>query len=682
VPQVSGGAVFSAVSPATAGARAVLLAAVLTLLAFAGAVNAAAGDIGLEVVVGAADTFSVGRWTTVTVSVSNRGGDLLGDVELVTGHGDPLARSLHRVIHRRALQLSRDARKRLQFTVMLESVARQLEARVLRDGEVLARQRVDLRRRVAADALVLVLSRDADLDYLNRQPGHALRVVYPLPERLPGHWRGYDAVRALVLHGVSLERLSDAQYEALQRWLASGGVLVVSGGANQSLLRTPRLARLLPATPAGLLGPLDAAVIGEALGVPLPAGEGVILNRVRRPQGEVLAAVDGVPLVVSRALGRGRVHYLTFDIARRPLQRAVALQALWQRLVPLAPALRPPPAGSAAEHERLLRGLLQREGAGFPGHVSLLYFLALYLAVLATGCRLRGSRPATRRLATAMTLGAPLLFAPVAWWLFGPTLFPKGATAVSAALVEPLGDSGYARVSLDLGLYSNHSRALMLEFEGMQPAFVTQPRQGGPTSDWRVEHTAAGGRIGVTERGSYVLHGVRGEDVIPFGVDLQVARDGDALRVAVTNASGRRLRNLWLLYQGRGHGLGDLAPTQRLRRRLRLGANGVELWPDEPWRVLKPVQQADRRPRRGRDPGVDRLLFAPLLKEGVHSSGPAEAVLIGYASSPLRRAGPSADWRVDGVAGLLARVPITPGAVAVAPRDTLTADERTGRGAR
>ena len=48
------------------------------------------------------------------------------------------------------------------------------------------------------------------------------------------------------------EQLSTRQFEALRRWIAAGGQLVVSRRADYAYLATPRMRALLPAQPVGL----------------------------------------------------------------------------------------------------------------------------------------------------------------------------------------------------------------------------------------------------------------------------------------------------------------------------------------------------------------------------------------------------------------------------------------------
>src|SRR5688572_28432827 len=181
-------------------------AGVLLLLALLFAPPAAAaGAVDITAVVGFADTFRPGHWTPVHVTVANRGAGFYGELEIAVTGGDALRGRQFLTSHRRALELHQDTRKTFQFVVRPEGLSRPLAIRVRADGRELARAEIDLRARFIAERLLLVLSRDANLDYLNESEssGAGLKVVYPHPELLPGHWRGYAAVAAGVVQGGS-----------------------------------------------------------------------------------------------------------------------------------------------------------------------------------------------------------------------------------------------------------------------------------------------------------------------------------------------------------------------------------------------------------------------------------------------------------------------------------------------
>jgi hypothetical protein len=620
------------------GARS-LRCPVLIVLACALALANAASTVDIAATVGFTNTFRPGHWTPLTVSVGNRGADIDGVLEVQVTGDDALRGRQLVVSHRRNLELHGNSRKSLQFIVHPEGLSHPIVIRVRSGARELARAELDLRTRFTAQRLLLVLSRNADLDYLNDGSVDGLRVLYPHPELLPGHWRGYDAVAALVVHGVSLERLSDSQFDALRKWIAQGGILAVSGAADYALLRTPRLAALLPGVPSGLAR-LDAPALRSALSASIELADPVHVNRIGAFRGQVRLQAGDVPLIVERAIGLGRVLYLTFDVAGNPFDRWNGMRGL------LLETLRLPPAASAAAAaepgtETPLAALIRAEGARFPPASTVFLFLALYIGLLFAGYALpvRGAR--RRTLAALCGWAAPVLFAPAAWVLFGPAAFSRGATAAAVALIEPLPESGYARLGLELGLYANRSGTLRLEYLGAEPVLYPhrQARREGRTTDWVLD---AGPRPYVEPQDSrrYVLHALEGEDVIAFRFDATVHAEPAGPHLSVHNASGRALDALWLVLDGFAYAIGPMAAGARLERQLIAATDGVRLtstsWPD----VL------DTPARDTSHASAARLMLQRRFQGAGESAfpQPGHALLIATVPGPLRPAGASAEW--------------------------------------
>jgi hypothetical protein len=615
--------------------------ALLLALACVPSPAVAADAVDITAAVGFTDTFQPGRWTPLNVTVTNRGGDLTGELEVLVTGGDELRDQPFVTTHRRRLDLHRDSRKTLQFTIRPQGPAHPLVIRVRADGREAARAEVDLRARSAAERLVLVLSRDADLNHLNAAGADGLRVLYPHPELLPVHWRGYDAAAAIVVHGVSLERLSASQFDALHKWIAQGGILAVSGGPDYALLRSPRLAALLPGTPSGMTR-VDAGELRRTFSLSLDVSRPVHVNRLGEFRGRARLAAGNVPLVVERALGLGRVLYLTFDVAGYPFDRWDGMRDLWLEHLRLPPPGQTSRTAGKPPGESALTHLIHSESTDFPSHATAILFLALYLGVLFAGYRLPAPAARLKGLTPLWTLVAPVVFAFAAWWLFGPTAFPRGATAVTVALIEPLPGSVYARIGLELGLYASRSGAQRLQYRGAEPVLYPpgQAQQGDYVGDWVLGEGPLP-YVEPLDRRRYVLHALEGEDVIAFHLDASVREEAAGPRLVLDNASGRPLRDLWLFFGGYAYDLGSVAPGAKLERRLDRREHGVEVGA-APWRHVS------RSPA-----GAWVRLMAParlVLERRLQALGDArypgqgDALLIAYTTSPLKPAGASAGW--------------------------------------
>jgi hypothetical protein len=483
-------------------------------------------------------------------------------------------------------------------------------------------------------------------------------VLYPHPELLPVHWRGYDAVAAIVVHGVSLERLSDTQYDALHKWIAQGGILAVSGGPDYALLRSPRLSAFLPGAPLGMTR-IDGSVLQRAFSASLDVSRPVYVNRLGPFRGRASLSAGTVPLIVEHALGLGRVLYLTFDVAGPPFDRWDGMRELWRESLRLPPAADLSLSAPEPVLGNPLMSLIRAGSTNFPSPATVFYFLALYLGLLLAGYWFSVRETQRRWLAPLWSWAAPVLFAAAAWLLFGPTMFPRGATAVAAALIEPFPGSIYARLALDVGVYSNRSGALHLEYRGAEPVLypTRQAQRDGIVDNW-VFGEGPQRFLEPLDRRRYVLHALEGEDVITFNLDASVHDEATALRLVLDNASGRALKGLWLVFDGYAYELGSIEAGARVERELVRRTDGLEVG-DAPWKsALKPPPGV---PVQTMEPA--RILLERKAREMRESGYPGRghALLIGYTENPFRPAGVSAGWPRREQALIAVRVATLPG---------------------
>ncbi len=609
-------------------------------------------QLDLQASVGFSGVYRLGRWTPVVVSVANRGRDLVGELDVVVTGGDELQGTVERTVHRRTLDLPRGSRKRFRFTVLIERFTRPLLVQVTSGERVVAEREVALRRGFTDAELVLVLSRDADLDYLNEGDGDGVRVVYLHPELLPDDWHGYDGLSAVIVHGVSLEALSEAQHSALERWLARGGRLAVSGGPDYATLGTPRLARLLPGVPTGTMRLAGGDALDAALGQAVHAPRPFDVNRIDAHRGETLRSARGVPLVLLRPLGEGSVVQLAFDVARYPFDRWQGMGNLWRDLLELGDPERAIHAGPQLDERSPIVDIVRADERYFPGHGPLLVFCALYLGVLASGYRAADAR-SVRWLLPWMTWAAPVAFAPAAYLVFGPGLFPMGASAVVISTVEPHRDGPYADLGVDVAVFSNRASALRLDYEGATPAFRPATTGDGPAAGWVL---GEGRRryVAPLDAAGYRLRRIVGQDVVPYAIRGTLVESAATLDVTVENRSGHALRDAWLVYLGRVHRLGPIAADATLALALDVGAPAFDLERDS-WRhVLAGAGE----------PGPRELAAQRVVErwiEGLDDArSPYAAQLVALSRGPLRLAGEAVAWPREEVALALVRLSATP----------------------
>lgn len=158
-------------------------------------------------------------------------------------------------------------------------------------------------------------------------------------EWIPDRWIGLDAVDAVVLQDFPHTALTPQQIPALRGYVASGGALIVLGGANWQRLATSPLADLWPVTPTASTVASSAEVRslvanyvtkanldgGDRLG-----GAPVLMTRgTLKPGAQFEVGSEKSPLLALNRSGAGQVLFLAVDPTQPPFLGWSGLGELW-----------------------------------------------------------------------------------------------------------------------------------------------------------------------------------------------------------------------------------------------------------------------------------------------------------------------------------------------------------------
>ena len=262
--------------------------AFLTALALGLSVPPCAAQVTLKTKIGFSDAVQLGRWSPVEAQIENAGTAQNVEVYARVRRGSP-GRDTEYV---QKVELPARGRRDVPFVVPLLGTDHPLLLGVRNEsGTVLVERALDLEEYRTTEAIVLALSRDVDLEFLPPLLQRKTAIAYPRPDQLPTQWAGLDAVRAVVIHGVSLSELEQTRFEALRDWVAGGGILIFAGGASYSLLQGERERELLPVTVKGLARVNQMPVLRNYASQGMPKGGWLIIDSVLRT-GEVLAEAE------------------------------------------------------------------------------------------------------------------------------------------------------------------------------------------------------------------------------------------------------------------------------------------------------------------------------------------------------------------------------------------------------
>lgn len=251
-----------------------------------------------------------GGWYPVITTIENSGADLQAQVVVSTGFGQ--ADLLQNV------DLPGGSRKQVRLLLRANLNQTVVEVKVLdTQGKQLARNRSNVRVHDSREILVGVFGGPASSLAGASILGRTTTVMPLDPAQLPSTDGELFNFAAIVLQDV---QPTAEQAAALERWVATGGTLIVSGGPNSAEL-PKELGALLPAS---VSRSNSSAVLTTLNSRNTPAFAQINL-RVNQLQPTADASIFGTgvnneALVVSRRLGMGQISVTAFNPSDLPAE--------------------------------------------------------------------------------------------------------------------------------------------------------------------------------------------------------------------------------------------------------------------------------------------------------------------------------------------------------------------------
>ena len=370
------------------------------------------------------------------------------------------------------------------------------------------------------------------------------------PESLvlaPFSLEGFDAV---VLVDPGSDVLGDpVMLDGVLDWVALGGQLVVSPGANSGTLGTSPLAPFLPARS----GAPESVDMRDPIAGLLTASDETAEREPQRFDGTWLPLSDRSHggLYADHDLGAGRIRLLAFD-ARAALRACtdvahyiVIADVLSGRTAPVRDAALAEAIGqfrfaAGADLEQSVTEVMRRDAFAAPPLILVLAALALYVLVVGPIDWIVLRRLGKQRLTTFTFGGAVLLFTALA---YGASflVFASGAVVNRLVFVD-LVDAGregrqLIRIHDIVGYYSPRGADRSFSY-GLPAAVAGSALPGGGTS----------------EVGTAQPLIVSGPDAVSPEVLLQVAfRSQRVVRTVLSGTTGRTIETEWIHVESSAH---------------------------------------------------------------------------------------------------------------------------------
>src|SRR3982075_1901906 len=302
-----------------------------------------AGSVRMDVRAGFDGAGRVGGRGPLDVQLVNEGSELRAQVEVVVDQ--PGGRSTYSFVPTNfslPVVLPRLSNRHFTMEVNLPNATNnRLTARLVRapGGELIAEQDISMTRVPLGDYFCGVLARNpSNYDFLAAldlpPPIRRARTAPLDPSSIPERAQLLGSFDCLIIDNAATAQLKPEQLEAIQVWVGTGGLLVEVGGATWQSTLGPLPPDLLPVEPTGLTNLQSLSALGQFMDSPLDTpGPWLVSSSKPRTGAHIVVAQDGVPLVVASKRGDGTLMYLAFEPTSRSFRQWTGNEALWRYLI-------------------------------------------------------------------------------------------------------------------------------------------------------------------------------------------------------------------------------------------------------------------------------------------------------------------------------------------------------------
>ena len=556
-------------------------------------------DLHLDVIIGFNGMFKPGNWTPIILALKNRGAAIHGVIDVEVDMPTSQHRHAIGVTHWRVLELPKNSNKRFSFVVFLKSFSTPLSVKISEAGRQVLVQDIDLRSHAVSEKLVLGLSREVSLDFLSllrrdrRQSSarNRIRVIYPHAEYLPNKWNGYASIDLIVIHNVNLKAMTNDQIDAIDKWVSTGGTLVVSGGVH-----TSQAGILQPLMPVKIIGRTELtslSSLGTRFNSNLQTEKKFSVSAATPTEGSVLVEEQGLPVLVKGERGDGAVFFMAFDFAKYPIHGWSGKYDMWRFI--MRKILARDNAGAAQAEDPLTASLANQIMStplfSLPSHTSLLAVILAYLGCLLIAIRFFGHGPASLRQS-----GEPAILGQTlknSWAIKGLSM--AALAFVFSFAVDYIFNTLLSRAEMSLIDVTHLTTSLGQKYGELKKDIVLAATRktyhsldvGG--RDFSVSH-AGPGSITVESTPSLQISDIlinrwstrflRVQTIVQFPVEGLVRKVGSSVKLRLENKSAWSVSDGFLVFRGQPYFVGKLEPDAEISETFRYGA-GLYATPSE-----------------------------------------------------------------------------------------------------
>lgn len=449
------------------GALLAMSAIALGPLALAGA---AAGTLTMNARILMQGHARTGSWAAIEVDLKNDGPSIQGELQMDGG-------SQSNARYAMAVDLPTGSHQTYVLHAQPPAFGRNVKVDLVTGSGVVESVNVAYLVHDATQLVVGVLSeRPAAIVsqiHLPTSPIGAAPAIVPLTiADLPERAEGWAVLDRLVWQDIDSNQLTAGQLDALHRWLAAGGRLVIVGGSAGIGTLSAFPDDILPYRPTATLD-IDPSSLVSLLGpIPdgatdLPAMAGALAH------GRALATSGDRAVAAELGYGSGRVTLLGFDPTTKWLAESKAVDSVWRAALPT----RTGDGTLLGDDSQLVQAVYQLPVLALPPTTGLLVIIGAYILIIGPINYLILRRLDRRELAWVTM---PILVLAFAAASFGYGAFLRGTDVVvnEVAIVRGAPDATEATAQVYFGIFSPTRSTYRVEVP--QGALLASPINGDP----------------------------------------------------------------------------------------------------------------------------------------------------------------------------------------------------------
>lgn len=432
--------------------------------------GAAAGALTMEARILLQGHARAGSWAAIEVDLRNDGPGIVGELRMEGGSQSTARFSM-------AVDLPTGSHKVYVLHAQPPAFGQNVKVELVAAEQVIQSASVAYLVHDTNQLVIGVLAeRPAGIVGGLRLPANAFGVapaIVPLTiADLPGRAEGWAVLDRLVWQDLDSNQLSAEQLEAMRRWIAAGGRLVIVGGSAGIGTLSAFPDELLPYRPAATLDIAPNSLVSLVGPVPadaadIPAMAGALLH------GRALATSGDRVVAADLAVGNGRVTILGFDPTAGWLAKTAGLEALWRGALPD----RVGDGSALVDDSQLVQAVYQLPALALPPTTGLLVIIGAYILIIGPINYLILKRLDRRELAW-VTMPVLVLGFAGASFAYGAVLRGTDVVVNEVSIVRGAPDATDATAQVYFGIFSPTRSTYQVDVP--QGALLASPISGDP----------------------------------------------------------------------------------------------------------------------------------------------------------------------------------------------------------